>query len=307
MIFFIYLNLCEAAIFGYYNVYIPGENKEHALRIVDEQLNELRKSQLLKSSESLFVNVISPLPRNEFNMQLEDSNIVVNYAREGGEEITLNQIVANCAGKADLLYYIHSKGSFTQSQENTIMRRALMTAVVTNWPQCVAAITNDNCDVCGLRFSPFPHAHFAGNFWWSHCEHIARLVPTNAFAEFLPIDAPDCRDYSCGRRRCGYEHWVASHPLTRAVDCLSNHQYIHSYEYLDGMNEFKCMAAPRSHLSPHVIKQNLLHRFFHNYASGAESCQHTIAEYALVYPNVSLTEIAANTLGSWMQMCSRMY
>lgn len=305
MILLLLLVSVTAKIFGYYNVYIPSGNAPHARGIVAEQYKLLNESKLLQATELLTVNVISELEQHEIKLPFDAPNIKINFFKTGGEETSLNMLKAECASRASSVYYIHSKGSYTQTFENTVFRNALMTVIVTNWLECHKAIVNDNCDVCGLRFSPYPHAHFAGNFWWTHCGHINRLVPTNAFERFLSIDAPDCRDYSCGRQRCGYEHWVTSHPLTRAYDCLHNHEYVHSYEYLTDMKEFNCISAPRSHLTPHSIMSRLKHRFFHNYASGADSCQHTLAEYELIHPNVSLSDIGANTVGAWMQMCAK--
>lgn len=296
---------CREKIRGYFNVFVPEQNHVVALAIVKEQFGMIVRSQLLARSEQLTVNVVTKNEAAKSELPFAGDNVKVNFFSSGFEEVTLDMMQKDCVYRSESVYYIHSKGAYTQTHENTLMRHAMMNVVVSKWNECFLAIVQDKTDVCGLRFSPFPHAHFAGNFWWSHCAHIERLVPTATFSNFLSIDAPDCHDYSCGRRRCGTEHWVTSHPLTRTYDCLQNHEYIHSYEYLEDMNEFRCVPAPRSHLSPHAIKSRLKHRFFHNYASGAESCLHTLAEYNLIHPNVSLSELSVDTIGSWMQMCAR--
>ena len=48
---------------------------------------------------------------------------------------------------------------------------------------CVEAITEGarDCDICGMRFSPTPHAHLPGNMFLARCGYISRLLPPEGF------------------------------------------------------------------------------------------------------------------------------
>ena len=38
-----------------------------------------------------------------------------------------------------------------------------------------------DCDICGMRFSPTPHAHLPGNMFLARCGYISRLLPPEGF------------------------------------------------------------------------------------------------------------------------------
>lgn len=103
-----------------------------------------------------------------------------------------------------------------------------MYIVVDRWHDCQRLVADDRCDVCGFRFSPLPHPHYPGNFFWTTCRHVARLLsPTALTVPSLPFDKPGCAEYMLGRGRFGNEHWITSSPQTRPTDCLHNHLYFH--------------------------------------------------------------------------------
>ncbi len=48
---------------------------------------------------------------------------------------------------------------------------------------CVEAIAEGarDCDICGMRFSPTPHAHLPGNMFLARCGYILKLLPPEGF------------------------------------------------------------------------------------------------------------------------------
>jgi hypothetical protein len=278
------------------------------MKIVGEQFDLLKSSNLLRVTSTLTVSIVTSVRPETLQLPFKDGvdNIKIRFFESGYEDLALSFMQNTCAAanSSTAVYYFHSKGSLNEVHANTVLRGGLMQAIVGDWYGCYDAVASDRSDVCGLRYSPFPHAHFPGNFWWSHCAHISRLVPVNTFSTMLSFDDARCGDSTCGRLRFGSEHWVCSHPFTRPYDCLHNHPYIHSYVRLDHMKEFKCLAAPRPHIAPSLMTKGDNRQFLHHYQTGAESCRHTLAEYGAVYSSVSLNDAPADTIAGWMILCA---
>lgn len=84
-----------------------------------------------------------------------------------------------------LVYYWHSKGvtRWQSLQETTNVRdwRRYMEYSLMHEPglsSCLAALTGPDSSKfhsCGVNFRSTPKPHFAGNFWWARCDHIAQL------------------------------------------------------------------------------------------------------------------------------------
>jgi hypothetical protein len=115
------------------------------------------------------------------------------------EAATLTMLKAFCdaPGRAPhaLVYYFHSKGVTRWHDPLKLRRvedwRAFMEAALFEQPQgCLWSLLYNGSSTCGVNFSPDPHAHFAGNFWWARCDYVRTLPP------------PVMRCWTCG------EMWI---------------------------------------------------------------------------------------------------
>ncbi|KAI9030505.1 hypothetical protein DFJ74DRAFT_748684 [Hyaloraphidium curvatum] len=217
-------------IVAFYNVYVP--NADHAFNIVSEQLRVLNDSGLAPLLDLITYVAIgahaenltlplpgSPIPPEKFHKAATLAS--------GSEGDTLERLYAFCKSNPDArTLYFHNKGSHTPLAENTNVRRAMDCAVLT--PRCLAAL--DRFDMCGLRATLYPLAHYSGNFWWARCSHIAALVSPRSYDERsfadrtqrarLNAGAGSCYTAWLGVDRYFYEAWLMSPPEFAPADCL---------------------------------------------------------------------------------------
>ena len=84
------------------------------------------------------------------------------------------------------VYYIHSKGSccvrnpynITHSIDPVASWREVMDTFAIEFPSICLRALNLGYIACGMEQSDAT-AHYSGNFWWSTCDHVARLPPLN--------------------------------------------------------------------------------------------------------------------------------
>jgi hypothetical protein len=162
--------------------------------------------------------------------------------------------------ESTLVYYLHSKGTYHDNEGNVMIRDGMMKVIVANWyyartfrtdvqPSArVGEIASLSCNRLQLIRADSDLLHFhiriirksppmwrivffsckqRGNFWWARAAHIRRLLSPARYVSRMPsVDDEACPDAAAlGRQRFAYEHWIASSPLTRAVDCLVNNSY----------------------------------------------------------------------------------
>ena len=193
--------------------------------------------------------------------------------RTGDEGKTLQAVYEYCATApaTALVTYLHNKGSYHPSRENTALRRMLTTAIFSHQCQTISSssesVTTDStnttsprCNVCAGRFTPLPHTHMTGNMWVAECGYIQQLRPPDDFPTIMdrmlqvaqqqqqqppslwlfptkPLPstvwfAPRIpSDYGIGRY--AYEHWIGSHPYLRPCDVYPNPQYTYGFLGLD--------------------------------------------------------------------------
>eukprot|EP01038_Epipyxis_sp_PR26KG_P017591 gene17591-24433_t len=77
-------------------------------------------------------------------------------------------------GRKSLVYYFHTKASNAVTRPNTITSwRDIMNAFILEFPSiCIKALVRGNFSTCGTIMHP---RMYGGNFWWSHCDHIAAM------------------------------------------------------------------------------------------------------------------------------------
>ena len=186
---------------------------------------------------------------------------VLRHVDRGTETVTLGELYKFCAAAPPgaSVAYVHNKGSFHASKKNTRFREMLMRAL---FHGCLVA-DQAQCNVCGARFSPQPHAHMPGNMWIAKCAHVRRLRPPAGFAADMAAvaeaEAARCtarlaargrtssvllgKNNACrfpgpfmGTGRYAAEHWIASHPNSRPCDVYDG-PYSFGYAALPPANE----------------------------------------------------------------------
>jgi hypothetical protein len=96
--------------------------------------------------------------------------------QEGSEFETLGLLWNYCRdsphAENDTVVYIHNKGSFHPSKENTMFRRFITPGALSR--EC--SEMPPECNICSFRFSPLPHPHSPGNMWAARCNYIKLLL-----------------------------------------------------------------------------------------------------------------------------------
>jgi hypothetical protein len=121
---------------------------------------------------------------------------------------------------------MHTKGSFHDSPQNTILRQFLTNAIFSD--ACLAFGNDDECDVCSARFSPLPHWHTSGNMWIATCGHVRKLLAPKEFPQEVSRViheatktfhwGPPKHPSHNGQDRYANEHWVHTHPQIKPCD-----------------------------------------------------------------------------------------
>jgi len=148
------------------------------------------------------------------------------------ESVTLEFLYEYCNDNPTKhVAYMHNKGSFHDSGENSNVRRFLVKGIVSQ--ECVDMPAE--CDVCSSRFSPLPHPHTPGNMWHAKCSHIRKLQQPSVFERIMDdfckthgSTSAWSQDWADGSGRYAAEHWVHSHPDTEPCDLYGGH-YVAAY------------------------------------------------------------------------------
>jgi hypothetical protein len=121
---------------------------------------------------------------------------------EGGEIITLQAMHKYCMEHpTDRVVYMHSKGTYTMTRSNNLLREVFMKAILSD--DCLSlqdptsihrsddnSDTNTNtidhhhnmrCDACSNRFQMWPSPHYAGNMFVAQCDYIRKLHPPDVY------------------------------------------------------------------------------------------------------------------------------
>ena len=205
---------------GFYNVFKREE--DFFERIIKEQVQFLEDSGLSAASQTINVVYFGP-KLHSFSVPTNSSNFVISTksSSHGDERVTLQLLFDHCTkNRYDRVFYIHSKGTYHPSDENDLLRRNLMKAVVACWRLNGVA----GSDVCGLRASPLPHPHYSGNMWLARCDYISKLHAPLTFEQAMDLATqerrPRCHPAFVGSSRFSQEHWVLSHPSVIVSDVL---------------------------------------------------------------------------------------
>ena len=231
----------------FYHIFIPEtvEGKQNSLRIVREQLQQLRDSQ---TAITVYFNTIGTNPSNDLNANVisqvcTELNMpchAMEHYEQGMEDKTLQKLHDYCTLHPDdgdhQVAYIHNKGSYSTKALNEAWRYQMTQAVSSS--QCLQATAssnhNDQCNLCGLFFSAERGLFMAGNMWTSHCSYIRQLKPLDQFTQAmhdvtaealmerlrykLVMTTQEIRAGVFGIDRYATEFWVGSHPTLQPCD-----------------------------------------------------------------------------------------
>jgi len=242
----------------FYNLYTrDASDVERVRNIAIEQLSLL----LPDEHHRVYITSIGA-PQDDLPSFLPDSSAhiteMIQHHPVGGEDLTLHQLWDYCRVHPyhdTKVVYLHSKGSFHASMDNTNLRKFITRAALSE--EC--ANLPDTCDVCSGRMSPLPHPHTSGNMWVARCDYVAKLVnPT-----IRPEDGAAATGGLAGERemnmmlsinnpqrgwgRFFFEHWVHLHPSVRPCDIYPGRDFMWGkpHDVPQGEYEKELRMAPR--------------------------------------------------------------
>ena len=260
------------------NAYFPVENNRYqaALKIVEEQLEQISKSHAADNSDGAKLNVFlqavgNPLfNESVLNMLCVKMNKLQchmsGHMKEGGEIDTLVKMYQHCGKVPDpriaRATYLHNKGSFHPSQSNNNWRRAMTDAALSK--QC-SQPPNSTCDVCGLQFAAPPGMFtnlFPGNMFTARCDYVNQLLHPKEYSKRqgdvvrksfrlreqgrFHFKEKDHNPWVTGLRRYTPEHYIGSHPNIIPCDLSREPDYWYwQSDTLHTANEFEWAMFPR--------------------------------------------------------------
>jgi hypothetical protein len=249
-------------VHGFYHGFVP--HWSGATRAVFEQhVVQVLNSPAMASTDEMHVKLIANVRRNYrhaktlFVESLEASKdtralvssdfLQFDRADDGNEVLSLANLHSHCVeNRNDVVWYLHSKGALHASEANDALRQRLTEHVLAGGDNgCVALLTANKADVCGMRMSPYPHWHYPGNMFAARCDYVAKLDAPDAYERgavscrknkngneldnddvlyrvMLRGIATECTEqWRIGVGRFAAEHWIASLPNARFADCLA--------------------------------------------------------------------------------------
>jgi hypothetical protein len=216
-------------VVGFYHMYAPPN---FPTKLYREHLRQIYASEVFNvTSETYVVLAGRNLRAAKDVLRGAERVSVIRELPSGDEGATLFPLWQHCRGPGagGMVWYMHGKGSYHPSPRQELWRRVLTRDVLSNG--CLQELKNGR-DVCGMRFSPAPHAHFPGNFWLARCDYVARLPDLRAQRGTLCFAKKGEEYYrlahngpcehapmvGCGRFR--FKHWIAV-GAGNYSDCLS--------------------------------------------------------------------------------------
>jgi len=246
----------DTAIF--FNVFLPGgDQRARAMSITKSQMQQIQSSDF--ASTTIYCNVFGDINSTKAVCQNNPNCKIMSSKETGDERDTLTALYRFCVGRPDAtVVYLHNKGSFHDTEENSALRTMHMRAQVET-RSCIDSVRSGTCNVCSARFSPLPHFHTSGNMWTAHCSYVKILVAPEPFeqkmddvinalkeqkdvmAEMFPCVGPglDCLEPShFGMGRYSYEHWIHSHPTVIPCDVLpTNYSFVWKYNNIPKIDD----------------------------------------------------------------------
>jgi hypothetical protein len=216
---------------------------------VEEQVNILNISGLKDMLDTVYYTTQGQ-DKETFGLDKDDAKFVhvENQAGNGQEPHTLSLLYNFCRvhPKSKVLYF-HDKGSYHYNDQNTKFRDFLNCFNLS--PNCISAL--DDHDTCGWRATPYPHPHYAGNFWWATCRYVNTLIDPMVLFENASLSGGQSLKCVGGNARYVAEAWIGSAPVIKPADCMPASQ---DTNFLFGYTHF---PLPVYKESCEMIHQNL--------------------------------------------------
>lgn len=259
----------------FYNLFVgDDENRiQYAVDVINHQIKLLRSSAKWHSSPLLYTHIGNP----KANFDFDNNSHLLKYLPRADESATLDELHSYCQENSKaIVLYIHSKGTFHPSYANDRYRTFNMRGATS--PECFDAISWDMADsnengngnktstatefnVCGARFSAFPHFHFPGNMFVASCSYVQQLVRPSEFPQKMQeivqkmnIKTNESEDWMLGLDRYAYEHWIGSHPGVKPCDIYPDDSYAYGYNDLPEYNVYRALLRP----APRYYDNNLI-------------------------------------------------
>ena len=152
-------NAAVGNIVGFFNMF--ASNIQLFEEVITEQINTLENSKVLGQVAAVHYAYFGPNFETFAIPSTSPKYIKSNISYSaGGELSTLEILHKHCVKNPnDRVFYIHSKGSFSPHEENTLLRQNLMKSVVYCLNSTDILVNND---LCGFKFSPIPYPQIAG-------------------------------------------------------------------------------------------------------------------------------------------------
>lgn len=173
---------------GFYHVCMIN----HWKNIVKDQVKLILDSGLYERTDKILVGCVGKdvddlrdLLPEKFEIRFHDENIQLY------EIPTLQLLQDACVEDDFLLWYIHTKGAYSETKKSTVYlwRKIMEYFVIEKHEQCYQVM--DRCDACGIDLRHLAvHFHnaysghfwvFIGNFWWSKSQYIRKLPNITQF------------------------------------------------------------------------------------------------------------------------------
>lgn len=194
----------------FYHCKLSGEgipSTDLALRIIQDQMQELQRSGLAHASGGVFAFVNGGFSDElALGMLLPPNGVVTRHgAKSRGETATI-RVLHDWAKHhpGHLVCYHHTKGVSHPNDLYRNWRLCMQNAVITNWELCCLDLQR-GYDTVGAHWFRFKDQNYwGGNFWWATTEYLAGL--------------PEVRDGHTGGKAYEAEVWIgrsSRRPATR--------------------------------------------------------------------------------------------
>jgi hypothetical protein len=297
----------ERKIAIFYNTYVNPKNTALGKSIIKSQLKRINSSLSLDNSTiyySRFGHLEEKWPMSTCLHNRSRDCIAITEREEGDETDTLQYLYEYCRNNIEnRVVYMHTKGSFTNSNANKILNEVLMKAITSN--ECLLKMgTNGiDCNTCSSQFDG-TFAFYHGNMWVADCDYVIKLIPPNEFEprksalmkkvlnsvkplgqknSLLILDNNTSFKFDnrvkwqierpswVGTERYALEHWIGSHPFMKPCDVFSPKNGAPKFSYKNIASHKKALkvAEPNIEFAPGDLnswtrRKALLNPWFHS-------------------------------------------
>lgn len=266
----------------FFNTYTNPDETEYSFGIIYDILRRLNENPTLSNAPVYFSRFgdLNKWPVTKCENDGRRQCVEITAREEGDEILTIDYLYNYCRENTNhRVIYMHSKGSFTKSWNNRLLKNILVKAIFSD--ECLLEMgTNGmDCNTCSSQFSGFP-AHYSGNMWVADCDYVSKLIPPIEFGQKkqeiselmietthkLRPDNPEddrwvmelengptihfhnaskwmiLRPSWIGTGRYSTEHWLGSHPELKPCDVFSQKNGIPTFSY-DNMKRKRVFAS----------------------------------------------------------------